>query len=92
MNSLSVLTIGNSFSNDATFYLENIAASSRSLALTVDQAALGGCSLERHWNLACQTRDDPDFRPYGAGRNRVISTGCSAAQIRSQSVRPRRSR
>ena len=75
VKSLKVLTIGNSFSNNATHFLENIAAGSTSLELTVAWADLGGCSLERHWNLAHLTASEPDFKPYGADRHGLIADG-----------------
>lgn len=45
--SLKLLTIGNSFSNDALGYLSYIAKAGDK-NLTVGRASLGGCSLERH--------------------------------------------
>ncbi len=45
--SLKLLTIGNSFSNDALGYLPNIAKAGNK-QLLVGRASLGGCSLERH--------------------------------------------
>lgn len=46
-DSLKLLTIGNSFSNDALGYLPNLAKAGGK-ELVVDRASLGGCSLERH--------------------------------------------
>lgn len=46
-DSLKLLTIGNSFSNDALGYLPNIAKAGNK-QLLVGRASLGGCSLERH--------------------------------------------
>ena len=46
---MKVLAIGNSFSQDATHYLHQIAASDN-VMLKVGNLYIGGCSLERHWN------------------------------------------
>lgn len=46
---MKVLAIGNSFSQDATHYLAQIAAAD-DFDLKVVNLYIGGCSLERHWN------------------------------------------
>lgn len=46
---IKVLAIGNSFSQDATHYLHQIAAAD-GVDLKVGNLYIGGCSLERHWN------------------------------------------
>jgi hypothetical protein len=65
--SVRVLTIGNSFSDNATEYLPTLAeAGGKQLVLY--KASLGGCSLERHVKLARAAQDDPQSavgRPYG---------------------------
>lgn len=65
--SVRVLTIGNSFSDNATEYLPKLAeAGGKQLVLY--KASLGGCSLERHAKLARAAQDDPQSavgRPYG---------------------------
>ena len=43
---MNILCIGNSFSEDATTYLQKIAKGE----LFVRNLAIGGCSLERHYN------------------------------------------
>ena len=43
---MNVLCIGNSFSEDASAYLQDVAAGE----LYVRNLAIGGCSLERHYN------------------------------------------
>ncbi len=30
----------------------------------VGRASLGGCSLQKHWNLAAYAETHPDFKPY----------------------------
>lgn len=46
---MKILAIGNSFSQDATYYLHQIAAADN-VELQVVNLYIGGCSLERHWN------------------------------------------
>lgn len=56
---MNVLAIGNSFSQDATRYLHQIAAAS-GVELEVVNLYIGGCSLERHWDNAVNDRADYD--------------------------------
>lgn len=46
---IKILAIGNSFSQDATYYLHQIAAADQ-VDTKVVNLYIGGCSLERHWN------------------------------------------
>lgn len=46
---IKILAIGNSFSQDATYYLQKIAAAD-GVDMKVVNLYIGGCSLERHWN------------------------------------------
>lgn len=46
---MKILTIGNSFSEDATRYLHGI-AKSQGVDFEIVNACIGGCSLERHYN------------------------------------------
>lgn len=46
---LKILAIGNSFSQDATHYLHQIAAADH-VEMKVVNLYIGGCSLERHWD------------------------------------------
>ena len=46
---IKVLAIGNSFSQDATHYLQQIAEADN-VDMKVVNLYIGGCSLERHWN------------------------------------------
>lgn len=61
-----ILTIGNSFSNNALTYLRDIAAGSDD-TFTIGRASLGGCSLEKHWNLSRYTAAHPEFVTYPNG-------------------------
>ena len=45
---IKILAIGNSFSEDATFYLAEIAAAG-GRPMILGRLYIGGCSLERHW-------------------------------------------
>lgn len=67
---LSVLTIGNSFSDNALRKLPGLARAA-GCKLAFARANLGGCSLEQHWSyvLAHEANpDDPVGRPYGGDR------------------------
>lgn len=46
---IKILAVGNSFSQDATHYLHQIAAADN-VDMKVGNLYIGGCSLERHWN------------------------------------------
>jgi hypothetical protein len=64
---IKILTVGNSFSANATRYLDDIAKASGNCELVLAHAEIGGCSLERHWNIACKNDadpKDPEGRPY----------------------------
>ncbi len=71
MKTIRVLTIGNSFSENAVAHLPAIAARAGRVAFDVGRASLGGCSLEKHWNLAAYTERVPDVKTYcvGAGED-----------------------
>ncbi|NLF85188.1 MAG: DUF4886 domain-containing protein, partial [Lentisphaerae bacterium] len=64
MKTIRLLTIGNSFSENAITYLPQLAAVDGSVAFDIHRASLGGCTLEKHWNLADYTRQDPGYKPY----------------------------
>ncbi len=61
---MKVLTIGNSFSGNATEQMLNILASENDVDLTIGRADLGGCSLPKHWNLVEQCDLLPEVKPY----------------------------
>ena len=62
---VKILTIGNSFAENATTYLEQMAASVPGYAIEVTKANIGGCSLERHSSLIEACEEDPSLKPYG---------------------------
>ncbi len=67
MKTIRLLTIGNSFSQNALTYLEDMALGTDEVRFEVGRASLGGCSLEKHWNLAQYTAVHPEYRPYPDG-------------------------
>jgi hypothetical protein len=64
MKTIRLLTIGNSFSENALTYLEALAESTGEVRFLVGRASLGGCSLEKHWNLAEYTARVSDYKTY----------------------------
>ncbi len=64
MRVVKLLTIGNSFANNATLYLDEIAHSTGRVRFELGRANLGGCSLEKHWNLARYTERHPEYKTY----------------------------
>ena len=45
---MKILAIGNSFSEDAMYYLKNI-ADADGVEVKAVNLYIGGCNLERHW-------------------------------------------
>lgn len=63
---LRVLKIGNSFSQNATEFLPQL-ATSQGHTLILGRAEIGGCSFQKHWQLAEKNEanaDDPEGKPY----------------------------
>lgn len=60
---IKLLTIGNSFADNAAKYLEQIAASDGTEIL-VGKANIGGCPISKHWNLVEQCAALPWVKPY----------------------------
>lgn len=64
---LKVLAVGNSFSRNANFYREDLNQDNPAHKLIVAEAEIGGCSLEKHLNLALlheQNPAAPEGKPY----------------------------
>lgn len=61
---MKVLTIGNSFSGNATEQMLDILAAENNVDLKIGRADLGGCSLVKHWNLVEQCDLLPHVKPY----------------------------
>jgi hypothetical protein len=74
MRTIRLLTVGNSFSNNALTYLPQIAESEGEVQFMVGRASLGGCSLEKHWNIAAYTAEHPEYKTYSLG---TLSNGDS---------------
>jgi hypothetical protein len=64
MKTIRLLTIGNSFADNALTHLEALAANSGTVRLEAGRANIGGCSLEKHWNLADYTSAHPEYKSY----------------------------
>ncbi len=60
-DTLRLFLIGNSFSQNATRYLPQLAEEGN-YPLVIGRAELGGCSLQRHWELAELAEKNPDDR------------------------------
>lgn len=67
MKTIRLLTIGNSFADNALTYLEPLAQSTGLVHFAIGHANIGGCSLEKHWNLAIYTAAHPEFKTYCIG-------------------------
>lgn len=61
---MKVLTIGNSFSGNATEQMLDLLTVENNIDLTIARADLGGCSLSKHWNLVEQCDLLPEVKPY----------------------------
>lgn len=61
---MKILTIGNSFANNATMYLDQLTAPCPDIELLLGKVNLGGCSLEKHWNIVEQCDQLKDVKPY----------------------------
>lgn len=63
-DTIKVLTIGNSFADNACHYLNEITQSVEGCNILIEKANLGGCSLERHAGLIGKSTEDPNEKPY----------------------------
>ena len=64
VQTVKVLTIGNSFSENACKYLKQITESVDGCNIIIGKASVGGCSLEQHADLIKKGEEDPTFKPY----------------------------
>ena len=69
---MKVLSIGNSFSQDAQKWLHKL-AEQNSIELECVNLYIGGCSLERHWNNILENRSDYDFERNGGASEGKVS-------------------
>jgi hypothetical protein len=60
---VKVLTIGNSFSENACKYLKEI-GKDQGVEIIIGTANIGGCPLEKHARLARESDADPSLKPY----------------------------
>jgi hypothetical protein len=75
---LRLFIIGNSFSQNATAFLPDIAEEAK-VSLEIGRAELGGCTLERHWKHAEKAEanpEDKEGKPYkGKSLRMLLSEG-----------------
>jgi len=69
---IKVLAIGNSFSQDASKYLHDI-ADAGGIDLTVANLYIGGCTLETHWHNASRDLQEYDYELNGEPTGRKVS-------------------
>ncbi len=69
---MNILSIGNSFSQDAHKWLHKLASVNGEELETVN-LYIGGCSLERHWQNAVEHKADYDLERNGESTGRKIS-------------------
>ena len=64
VKTISILTIGNSFSGNASKFLPQIVRSVPDCEVEITEANIGGSSLEQHANLIAACEKDRDTKPY----------------------------
>ncbi|MDA3923093.1 MAG: DUF4886 domain-containing protein [Kiritimatiellae bacterium] len=64
VKTVKVLTIGNSFADNACTFLSQIAASVPGCKVEFTKADIGGCSFDRHAKLIKDCEADPTLKPY----------------------------
>ena len=69
---INILAIGNSFSQDATHYLNQIAKED-CVETKVVNLYIGGCSLERHWSNVQSGAEDYLYELNGKSTEKYIS-------------------
>lgn len=68
---LKILAIGNSFSQDSTTYLYDLAVSG-GVELKLVNLYIGGCSLERHWINVHEKNTNYDYQLNGKSTGRYV--------------------
>jgi len=61
---LKILTIGNSFANNACSFLPQITESVPGYRIEITKANIGGCSFEKHATLIKECENNPALKPY----------------------------
>lgn len=69
---IKILVIGNSFSQDATFYLHQIAEADH-IDIQVVNLYFGGCNLEQHWNHIVNNAPVYQYEENGKAFQRYVS-------------------
>lgn len=69
---LKLLSIGNSFSQDSTTYLYDL-ATHEGMDLKVVNLYIGGCSLERHWENVMGDKTEYDYQLNGVSTGKMVS-------------------
>jgi hypothetical protein len=64
VKTIKILTIGNSFAENACHYLDSITESVPGYEIIISKANIGGCSLEKHATLIQQCEEDSTLKPY----------------------------
>lgn len=64
VKTVKVLTIGNSFADNACGFLKEIAGSVPGCKIEISKANIGGCSFEKHAQLIKGCEADPKLKPY----------------------------
>lgn len=72
MGITKILAIGNSFSEDSTYYLHDLAAAS-GIETKVVNLYIGGCPLERHWSNIEQNEPAYQYQINGVKTERYVS-------------------
>ena len=69
---MKILAIGNSFSQDSTTYLYDLAKSD-GVELKVVNLYIGGCSLELHWNNIVENKAEYDYQLNGTSTGKYVA-------------------
>lgn len=64
VKTVKILTIGNSFADNACQYLQQITESVEGCNIIIGKANIGGCFLEKHANLIKECEKDTSIKPY----------------------------
>ncbi|MBD0777799.1 DUF4886 domain-containing protein [Maribacter sp. ANRC-HE7] len=64
VDTIRILTIGNSFANNACKYLKQITETVEGCNIIIGKANIGGCYLEKHADLIRQSELDLTLKPY----------------------------
>ena len=69
---MKILAIGNSFSEDAMYYLKNI-ADADGVEVKAVNLYIGGCNLERHWKNIRTDAREYQYQLNGHPQDRMVS-------------------